>query len=246
MNKKTLLIICDSHGTNWGCTGYAHRLNGRLSDSWNVTTLAYPGISLKKIYALLCSNDISNYDAIVLGVGNPDVHPRMPRKIINTLKQIGISSARDSYFSVPPIINLSYIARSPLFLIRLLITRFHLETYTTTPELKSLITKTLELLATKTSSIHILPIFKVSERVYGKSHNLNANEINNYLNTTYTPLLINDLSISENVYQHCRNLDFFHFNDEFQDKICSAIERKLSSQNHVPDKTANIAIKLNE
>lgn len=228
-NNKKLLIICDSHGTNWGCNGYADQLKNRLATQWDITTLAYPGISINKIYDFLRAENVDNFDAIVLGVGNPDVHPRIPRTIIIKLKSIGISSARDSYFSVPPQINASYIARLPLFLFRLIAIRFKTETYTSTPELTLAISSTLKLLAPRTKKVYILPIFKVNSRIYGHTHNTNADIINNYIKTKHATHLIEDPDISENVYKKFRNYDFFHFKDEFQAKICAAIEKKIQS-----------------
>ena len=229
MNRKTLLIICDSHGTDWGCVGYANRLKSLLNDEWDTVTLAYPGISLKKIYSSLCDNELKQFDAILLGIGNPDVHPRMPRAVIGLLKRLGFSSARDSYFSVPPNINLSYLLRLPLFLVRILTVRLRIETYTSAPELEQLISKTIELLSTKTKQLHILPIFKVSEHIYGKTHNLNASNLNRYLYNSHHTNLIKDDAISEKHYKNNRNFDFFHFNNSFQEKLAKTIEKVINN-----------------
>lgn len=229
MNKKRLLIICDSHGTNWGCIGYASKLNKRLEAQWDVTVLAYPGMSLKKIYRSLLEEQLGEYEAIVLGVGNPDVHPRIPRAITQTLKKIGIRSVRDSYFSVPPRINLSYIARLPFFIFRLIAIRLKTETYTSSIELKSLASETLKFLSNRTENLYILPLFKVNPYIYGKHHNINTDIINNHLRSKHKKNLIEDPRISENVYSSFRNYDFFHFRDGFQIKICEAIESKIST-----------------
>ncbi len=227
MNKKKLLIICDSHGTDWGCMGYAIRLKTLLSENWDTTVLAYPGKDLKKIHTSLLDENIQYYDAIVLGVGNPDVHPRMPRKIISLFKAMGISSARDSYFSVPPKINLSYLLRLPFFIFRILVIRLRTETYTSIQDLKKLTTQIIDYLSTKTTRLYILPIFKVCETIYGKSHNINADEINEYLFDTHQSSLINEETISESIYRHYRNFDFFHFNDDFQEKLTKTIANNI-------------------
>lgn len=227
MTSKKLLIICDSHGTDWGCTGYASRLKNILPPQWDVTILAYPGISLKKIHCYLLKEDIKQYDSIVLGIGNPDVHPRIPKSVISKLKNLGVKSARDSYFSVPPVINLSYLIRLPFFIFRLFAIRLKTETYASTDELKELTTQTIQLLINRTSNLYILPLFKVSSLVYGKTHNTNADEINEYIRISHPSYLIEDPCITENSYQKYRNLDFFHFKNEYQIKLSRIIEKKV-------------------
>ena len=227
MTSKKLLIICDSHGTDWGCTGYASRLKDILPPQWDVTILAYPGISLKKIHYYLLKEELEQFDSIVLGVGNPDVHPRIPKAVISKLKKLGVKSARDSYFSVPPIINPSYLARLPFFIFRMFAIRFKTETYASTDELKELTSQTIQLLINRTSNLYILPLFKVNSLAYGKTHSANADEINEYIRITHPSYLIEDPYITENTYRKFRNFDFFHFKNEYQIILSRIIEKKV-------------------
>jgi len=101
---KKVLIICDSHGTEWGAIGYAWQIKNTLNRD-RVGILEYGGVKLSKIYEEIQENKtmLEDYDIIILGIGNPDIHPRMPKIIMNIFKKFGLKSVRDSYFSVPPI-----------------------------------------------------------------------------------------------------------------------------------------------
>lgn len=222
MKKKKLLIICDSHGTNWGCKGYANLIEESLSSNWEATTIELPGLSIKKaIPAVTGLQD--RYDSILIGLGNPDIHPRVPRKIISTLRALGIKKARDSYFSIPPIFCTSYILRLPLFLLRLIFIRIKPDFYSTQSELKSSFTKIINDLSIRSNKIFIIPTFKADHRLYGRSHNLRAIEFNSFLYKNFPASTINLEDITRTRYEDHYNKDLFHFKQEYQDRLSAAI-----------------------
>ncbi|OBY92285.1 hypothetical protein A6723_028625 [Pseudomonas sp. AU11447] len=219
---KKLLITCDSHGTNWGCIGYAELIRKSLEDkNWEVTTLAFPGLSLRKAAPSIIASLETKYDAVIIGLGNPDIHPRIPKKIIASLKKIGIRNIRDSYFSVPPFLSLSYFARLPLFILRLILIRFYKETYLSQNEIKRVLSKIIDVSLKKSKKTIIIPTFKINEKVYGTDHNTRSTDINNYLINNYTEHIVNPQKKAN------YNIDFFHFKQNFQDNLCCVILKKI-------------------
>jgi hypothetical protein len=217
---KNILIICDSHGTRWGAIGYAWQIKNKLRNI-NIEILEYGGVGLNKIYEDIKKDifKLEFYDMIIIGIGNPDIHPRMPKKIINLLKRFGLTFIRDSYFSVPPIINLSYLIRFPFFLLRLILIRFINETYLSNVMVVEYIDKIVNQLQYKTKKIIILPLFEVNELVYTNTHNQNAIEINTILKKKYVNDLFQSKLLDNNEYKKYYNYDGFHFKTIFHEKL---------------------------
>lgn len=221
--KNQLLIICDSHGIDWGCIGYATLTKNYLerNENWEVTIAAYPGISLKKASTSIKQHLEKKYDSIIIGLGNPDIHPRTPKKLVSTLKKIGIRSARDSYFSIPPFICFSYFARMPLFLLRLALIRIFKRTYLSQEEIKSFLTEIIDEANSNTNSTNIIPTLKVNAKIYGKDHNLRSIDINDFLHKKYSTDIINIPGNDKH------NIDFFHYRQEFHTSLSNAIIEKI-------------------
>jgi len=86
---KKILIVCDSHGMKWGAIGYAWQIKKKLKEH-QVDIVECPGLSIKKCATYFMENIKRkyDYDIVVFGLGNPDVHPRMPLVIMKLLKNI--------------------------------------------------------------------------------------------------------------------------------------------------------------
>jgi hypothetical protein len=143
----------------------------------------------------------------------------MPKKIMNLFKIFGLTFIRDSYFSVPPIINLSYIARFPFFLFRLILIRFINETYLSNVMVLQYINKIVNQLQYKAKTIFILPLLEVDELVYTNKHNQNAKEINTGLKKKYGNGLFQNKLLDNYEYKKYYNYDGFHFKNIFHEKL---------------------------
>ncbi|MFS2122309.1 hypothetical protein [Pseudomonas sp. Pseusp97] len=228
MKKKKLLIICDSHGTNWGCKGYASLIENALIRDWDTTTIKLPGLRIES--AILAITDThESYDLILIGLGNPDIHPRIPRKFILALRALGIKKARDSYFSVPPTICISYILRLPLFLLRLILIRLFPEFYSSPKELKSVFTRIIKELSLKSDRILIIPTFRVDHRLYGQAHNVRSREFNDFLQEAFPTSTIDPNRLTCTSYENHYNKDYFHFKQGYQDILSIAIIKLIEN-----------------
>jgi hypothetical protein len=225
---KKILIICDSHGTKWGATGYAWQIKSILNES-KVDILEYGGVRLTKIYEDIRNNSatLENYDSVIIGIGNPDIHPRMPKIIMNLFKEIGLKFVRDSYFSVPPTINLSYLVRVPFFLFRLIVIRFKNETYLTNKEVFKSMSHIIDYMQNKVKKVIVLPLWDVNQLVYTNQHNNNAKEINKLLEKEYTSEFFESKIFKSAEYKRYYNYDGFHFKNIFHKKLSNEIIRYL-------------------
>jgi len=222
---KKVLILCDSHGTKWGATGYAWRVKDMLTD-FDIDILEYGGISLNKIVQDIEKSqvDLESYDVVIMGVGNPDIHPRMPKRFMNLLKKFRLTFVKDSYFSIPPVVNLSYIARIPFFIFRLVVIRFIHETYL---DQKSFLYWIRRLIQHRTKKIVIIPLLFVNPLVYTDRHNRSAKELNDTLSELYKDSFLRDEFFQYNNYKRYHNCDFFHFNDTFHQKLSNHLVKEL-------------------
>ena len=217
---KNFLIICDSHGTKWGAIGYAWQIKKTLNKD-RVDILEYGGVSLSKIYKEIQSDKsmLKNYDVIIIGIGNPDIHPRMPKFFIEFLKKIGLSFVRDSYFSIPPVMIFSYFIRMPFFLFRLLMIRFIDERYLSNQEVLENIQNIVEHLKYKTKKVILLPLWNVNQTVYTRRHNENAKEINSSLKRKFPKEFFESEIFKSDEYKKYYNYDGFHFKNFFHEKL---------------------------
>ncbi|NNN28144.1 hypothetical protein [Pseudomonas nitroreducens] len=235
--KKKLLIICDSHGTDWGCNGYANLIKKSLNRYWETKIIELPGMSIKKAIPAI-SGTPEIYDSILIGLGNPDIHPRIPRKFILTLRAAGITKARDSYFSIPPKFCTSYILRIPLFLLRIILIRIIPDFYLSLEDLEFEFRELIGKLSEKSKNILIIPTFRVDSRLYGKHHNMRSTEINKFLQKKFPQQLINLDKLTESQYEENYNKDLFHFKQGYQDQISLAIAKLIEEhQLKLPNET---------
>lgn len=228
MNK--ILIICDSHGTKWGAVGYAWQIKNNLTNV-QVDILEYGGVSIKKILndSRLESLKIDEYESIVIGLGNADIHPRMPKFVINIFKRVGLSFVKDSYFTIPPKVTLSYILRFPFFIVRLMFIRYYYESYLTDKEFLVFFKKLIKNNYLDKNKLLILPLLYVNENIYTSRHNTSAEKINNELKQQYPKYFIDDDVFNYANYKKYYNYDCFHFKDKFHEELSAKIMHKLKS-----------------
>jgi len=221
---KKMLIICDSHGTKWGAVGYAWQLKNNFKD-FDIDILEFGGISIKKIIEdeSLILKIKQNYDIVLVGLGNADVHPRMPKTVIDFLKKIGLSFIRDAYFTIPPVINLSYILRLPFFILRIFLLRYFYESYLNEKEFFNYFNKLITMIETKNNNIVILPLFKVNSNIYTDSHNIATDNINSKLEIFYNNYFFNSLKLEHKDYKKYYNFDGFHFRGKFHQNISTIL-----------------------
>ena len=216
-NKVEVLIICDSHGTRWGCVGYANLIKeeGR---NFNVTLLEYPGVKLKEVVEDVKSKQLCYYDVIVVGIGNPDVHSRMPFFLKKFFSFLNIPY-RDSYFSVPPFYCFSFFLRLPFFLIRLALIRIFKESYLDKKEVIEILERLVIMLKKNARKVVVVPLFEVDEKVYGKFHNANVRYVNKRLSRDFPESFFQPEILDPKVYKEFYNIDFFHFKQEFHNRL---------------------------
>lgn len=227
-NVKKVLIICDSHGASYGCKSYSELLKD--SEHYNVDIQTFAGLSTDKVIKeMKLDND---HDYVIIQVGNPDVHPRMPRKLINKIKKVCPYIARDSLFSVPPQISLMYILRYPFFCIRrLVIKRMKKKEYMlSVDEVKNNLKTILERCSKNCKNIILFPLFEVDEKVYGKEHNTNAKIINDWLKENYEENFIDNKILNSTYYKKFYNKDHFHFTNEYHEELLSILYSIMSEE----------------
>jgi hypothetical protein len=140
--------------------------------------------------------------------------------------KIGLGFIRDSYFSVPPKINLSYLLRLPFFIIRLFATRFIKESYMANSDIKTTLDEILQKIK-QDSNLLILPLFCVNSKVYGKFHNHNCDIINSFLSRKYKEDFLDDKLTDYSVYKKYYNKDCFHFKTNYHDSLSDKIKEKI-------------------
>jgi len=229
LREKKLLIICDSHGTKWGATGYAWQLKEKMG-SKNVDIIEFGGISIQKIPTLLKERiDTTHYTYILIGLGNVDVHPRMPLYVMKFCRKIKFSFIREGLFNVPPTINLSYIVRLPFFLLKLIIIRFIKQTYSSNKKIKIAFTIIYNFLNKKSKHIILLPLFEVNEKIYTQHQNIKVIGINNWLKSEYTSAFLEDEILKKSFYKNYYNYDFFHFKTIYHSMLADLLFSKISN-----------------
>lgn len=223
--RKKVLLVTDSHGTNYGIdNSYTELL---LNDGeYCITQVSYGGVPLD-FFINEVKGINGNFDIAIVQVGNPDVHPRMPSKILKFIRNKGIELCRDSLFSVPPKLEFTYFIRFPLFLVRLIFTRFYKEYYNSISDIQHKFKIIVETLESKSQRVIIFPLFKVHPFVYGQTHNKNVEEINNFLNNNYNGEFLKDEIIEFSFYSKFYNFDWFHFNNIYHEKIYKLLKDSI-------------------
>lgn len=222
-----MLVICDSHGTKWGALGYAWQLKKKLGTN-DVDIIEYGGISIQKIPFLLKESiQNSHYTHIIIGLGNVDVHPRMPLNVMKFCRKIKLFFIREGLFSVPPTLNLYYIIRLPFFILKLIIIRFFKQTYLSNDEIRTAIENIYIDLKDKGEYITILPLFEVNEIIYTNYHNIQSKNINSWLMKNYKNIFFDDQIVEKHFYKNYYNYDFFHFKTEYHNMLSDLLITKI-------------------
>lgn len=214
-----ILIICDSHGSNYGVESYS----SKISKEYDTEILSFPGLSLSKINNELCID--RNYNIGVLQLGNPDIHPRMPKRFIDKGKKLSFGIVRDSLFSIPPKLSMSFIIRFPFFLIRLLVIRLmkKKEYYTNEEDFYYIYTCIYKKMIKKCEKVIIIPTFEVNETIYGPWHNRYSKIINTWLVNKFNERVLEFNNFNNKNF----NIDFFHFNDYFHLRLYKELKKKF-------------------
>lgn len=226
--KKRLLIICDSHGAGYGTTGFAESITQYLGKDWEIDARSFGGIAVTGIFEQLQSAQLANYEAAIVQIGNPDVHPRMPIRLLRWFRSRGLAFMRDSLFSVPPNYSVRYFMRFPFFLFRLILLRFHQEFVIDIDTLAGGIEDIVNLTKRVSGRTIILPIFAVKSSVYTGSHNARAREINRHLLSRFPDLMTRDQLCSPEQFQNYYNRDGFHFNREYHDLLAESLAKEMT------------------
>jgi hypothetical protein len=214
-----ILFISDSHGTDYGVKSFVSIICENLVDK-KIKKICYGGKPLDYfIEKILSLNRDEKFDFVILQIGNPDVHPRMPHKILKYFRNKGLKFCRDSLFSIPPSFNLSYILRLPFFFFRLILIRFYREYYNSINEIQDKLTFLVEQLEKIADRIIIMPLFKVNHHLYGEYHNKNVEIINDFLRKSYPDYIFLSKNLDYSVYKKYYNLDGFHFRKNFHIKL---------------------------
>tara|TARA_B100000678_G_C18225236_1_gene508580 strand:+ start:2302 stop:2997 length:696 start_codon:yes stop_codon:yes gene_type:complete len=223
-DSRKILVICDSHGTKWGANGYGELLNENF-DECEVTLLRFGGISLEKIYKSLVDKKFESYDFVILGVGNPDVHPRFPIRFKKAALKLGVL-VKESYFCIPPFFCFTYFARIPTFILKLVLIRFWKESYLEKEEVVFYFSKIHELFRNKCTKVIILPLFYVSN-IYGGYHNDNVFYVNRVLKKNFRDDFLEGKVFEGSYYRRFYNKDFFHFTQSYQYDIYESIKERM-------------------
>ncbi|ADL51940.1 SGNH/GDSL hydrolase family protein [Clostridium cellulovorans] len=218
-------IICDSHGSDYGCESYSTRV--KKDNTLSIHINVFAGISTDKILNQLQLDE--NYDVIILQIGNPDIHPRMPKRLMAKLKKIAPKLAKDSLFSIPPKRSLSFFLRYPFFILRrIIIKRMRKkEFYVTEDILKNNLAEIIARCKSNSNTLYIIPLFEVLERIYGDDHNKKAQKINQWLSNEYRNNYIDSTVFSSDFYKEFYNIDYFHFKNKYHDIIANLILNKI-------------------
>lgn len=218
--RRKLLIVCDSHGAGYGTTGFVKRMAEKLDQRWEIDRREYGGITVDRIIEKLQDDGLGNYDLGIIQVGNPDVHPRMPIKPLRFLRSLGMSFMRDSLFSVPPNFSLRYFLRWPLFLIRMVVLRFHQEFIFSEKELTEAMRKLIALVDKKCDRMAVLPIFEVSARLYTDSHRRRARRVNEIIRSEFDQAFYQSAILEPEYMRQYYNHDGFHYVAEYHQILC--------------------------
>lgn len=218
-----ILILCDSHGANYGCKSYSMFLKEYYMGKSEVEIITYAGISLLKIVESL--EVFGDYDKIIIQIGNPDISPRMPYKFLQRMKKITNNFIRDSLFSIPPKLGFMYFCRLPLFILRLIVIRMMAKKnyYSTDEEFKKRYKKIYNILREHSNEVFIIQLFQCNEKIYGNFHNKRALKLNEWLKNEFGLKTFIDLEDYEVSYKNYFNYDYFHLKTNYHEYLSKII-----------------------
>jgi hypothetical protein len=219
--RRRVLIVTDSMGSDFGARGYAAVAKAQWDAAVDVVT--YAGLPIFMVAADLHSMALADYDVAIVQLGVPDVTSRFPLRIMQGLRKIGLKFVRESFFFVPPRFGMQWIAKLPLFVVRLVITRVYRASYTPNDDLVEIHRGIVERLRQSAARVLVLPVFEVS-RVYGRDQGRRARDINQKLAASYGPDFVRCPALEPGVYGRFRNHDFFHFRDAYHQLLAGELE----------------------
>lgn len=202
MSFYKTIVICDSHGSGYGGQAF-------FDSSEDCYIFKYGGFSIVKIYEDLKNHKLS-CEKLIIQIGNPDVHPRLPIKLISLFGKLHPSLGKQHLYSLTPKLSYKSFINIPLFLLRRLITIFWVESYSTPQEIILNISRIAELIEHK--DLFVFQIFQVNRLVYGRYHNTLADETNQLLNSLFRIVDLKGINFKF-------SLDYFHFNTKTSTQI---------------------------
>jgi len=214
-----ILVVCDSIGSPWGAKGFAHTLRDLVGEDITVSVHVYAGVPIQSILKTSLSSPQAKYDCVIVHVGNPDVHPRMPRRPLKALRSKGLTFCRDGLFSLPPFFSIQWLLRFPFFLFRVILTRIYREHYASVDEIVQNHIRLTDHLAKTCSRIIVIPLYEVPSIVYGAAHNIRTRAVNASLQHHYETLLFDRPSTSRAVYRRFYNWDAFHLRQPYHELL---------------------------
>ncbi len=223
-----VLLVCDSVGSEWGASGYAKTLARKMASHGVIVDVrSYGGVPIAKVRPRLFEQDLGRYDVIVVHLGNPDVHPRMPRRPLQVARKAGFSFCRDGLFFVPPSFGPAWVIRLPFFLLRLAIVRNHGEYYATVEEIIEEHVKLVAQLSHHAPVVLTIPIFEVSAGVFGPAHNDRARRVCHGLRAEYGVNLVTGPIVDPETYGPFRNCDWFHLKQPYHELLADYLMNRI-------------------
>lgn len=224
---KHVLVVCDSHGSDYGAETYATRIKQSLQRTTCVDILSFGGKPISQIHEEVKAVIVQHYDFCILQVGNPDVHPRMPWRLLKGIRSVGIRFVRDSWFSVPPKWQYRSPVKFPLFILRLCLIRVVPSYYASISDIIHSHIKLYDMLSENCDLVLSFPLFEVNEFVYGSSHNQRARAVNCALSRHYGHKFVTLPILSPKVYKLHFNHDCFHFRDSYHRLLGQSISNEF-------------------
>lgn len=211
---KKIIVLCDSHGAGYSGSSFLDYLGPNIEVRQR---LCFGGWPANKVHDYIKENIMqldSDFDEVLISLGNPDVHPRLNDKVKMALGKVHPRLMRESTYALPPRLGLKYLLKVPLFLLKRALMLFTRVTcYNSPASLELHIRGIISYFPEK--KIKILSIFKLNELIYGSSHNKNAEEMNHRFKA------MGGVSVDFLNFQYASNYaaDFFHFKSEFHMRL---------------------------
>lgn len=219
--QKRFLVICDSFGTNYCGISYPSIL---ANLDHTVDTIEAAGESIAKaLDKVIARQPFASYDCIILQVGSPDFHPRMPRRLLSYLKKTHPTIARDSFWCLPPKPGLKYLIKLPLFLVRSLLIHAKYETLTSTEQFQDTYTRLYALISKSGEQIIVIPPFAANSILYGNQQINRTNHISEWLQLNFPEQTLTGSLVSHEFYKNSYAPDFFHLNEEYHKLLARTI-----------------------
>jgi hypothetical protein len=227
-----ILIICDSHGTNYGVEkSYTEIIKQKFDGKqYYINVIGLGGIKIETaLKKVLLDNKL--YDYVIIQYGNSDMHPRIRYEILHRLSRLNHFLGRDGLYTLPPKIGVRYFLKIPFFVCRRV---FLLSGHRIQTSYADFI-KTIKIIVAKYehSKIYIFPLFNVHSFVYGRIHNKNVCIINEILEKQFPEIIIKDNLLKENVYKKFYNNDYFHFKQEYHYLLANILLERINGESAI-------------